>query len=161
MATVLGPDREYHLFDSFEGLPPATANDGPVAMAWQADKNSTGYHDNCRAEEGEATAAMNLAGAKRFSLHRGWFDKTIAPWATNAPPIAILRLDCDWYDSMKVCLEHLVPRVVPGGIIILDDYDAWDGCSQAVHDYLAATKRPLRIRQFLNGPFYLLSGTTH
>jgi len=157
IATLLGSDREYHLFDSFEGLPPAREIDGQSAIAWQADKNSPGYYDNCSAEESEATAAMKLAGTQHFILHKGWFDKSIPSWSKSAAPIAVLRLDCDWYDSMMVCLNHLMPRLTPGGIVIVDDYYGWDGCTKAVHEYLAASKKPLRMRQFLHGPFYLVN----
>jgi O-methyltransferase len=157
MATLLGSDREYHLFDSFEGLPPAQEIDGRSAIAWQANRNSSGFHDNCRAEEVEATAAMELSGASRFVLHKGWFDKTIPSWSGTASDIAVLRLDCDWYESMKVCMTHLMPRMAPGGIIIVDDYYTWDGCTKAVHEHLAALKKPLRMRQFLNGPLYLVN----
>lgn len=50
--------------------------------------------------------------------------------------ISILRLDGDWYSSTKVCLEHLYPLVSIGGVVIIDDYDAYDGCKKAVDEYL-------------------------
>src|SRR6267378_562747 len=77
MAEVLGPDRRYVLFDSFEGLPPAQAIDGTSAQAWQANTNAAGYHDNCRAEMAHAERAMRLAGATRAELVKGWFDQTV------------------------------------------------------------------------------------
>jgi O-methyltransferase len=157
MAALLGPEREYHLFDSFEGLPPAKEIDGQSALAWQADKGSPGYKNNCSADESQAATAMELSGAKRFVLHKGWFEKTIPTWSAAASPIAVLRLDCDWYDSMNVCLTHLMPKLAPGGLLIVDDYYTWDGCTKAMHEYLAASKTLLRMRQFLNGPFYLVN----
>jgi len=42
--------------------------------------------------------------------------------------IALLRLDGDWYGLDAVCLEHLVPLVAGGGVVILDDYYVFDGC---------------------------------
>jgi O-methyltransferase len=157
IATLLGSDREYHLFDSFEGLPPARAIDGQSAIAWQADKSSPGYYDNCSANESEATAAMELSGTRQFALHKGWFDKTIPSWSQSAAPIAVLRLDGDWYDSTMVCLNHLMPKLTPGGIVIVDDYYGWDGCTKAMHEYLAASAKPLRMRQFLHGVFYIVN----
>jgi hypothetical protein len=48
-----------------------------------------------------------------------------------------LRLDGDWYDSTKVCLEGLYPKLVSGGMILLDDYFAWKGCRDATEEYRA------------------------
>ena len=56
-------------------------------------------------------------------------------------PIAILRLDGDWYESTKVCLEHLFDLVVDGGFVIVDDYGAYEGCRTAVDEYLAGRAR--------------------
>lgn len=49
--------------------------------------------------------------------------------------ISILRLDTDFYESTKVELEILYPRLVNGGILIIDDYGSWKGCRKAVDDY--------------------------
>ena len=51
--------------------------------------------------------------------------------------IALLRLDTDWYASTKHELEHLYPRLEPGGVLIIDDYGHWPGARQAVDEYLA------------------------
>jgi hypothetical protein len=56
----------------------------------------------------------------------------------NAPKdIALLRLDTDWYASTKHELQHLYPRLVPGGVLIVDDYGYWQGARQAVDEYLS------------------------
>src|SRR5687768_2984810 len=77
IAEVLGPGRHYYLFDSFEGLPPATAIDGDAAMRWQADKDSPAYFDNCTAEIGFATAAMAMSPATCVTIEKGWFKETL------------------------------------------------------------------------------------
>jgi hypothetical protein len=51
--------------------------------------------------------------------------------------IAILRLDTDWYESTRHELAHLYPRLVTGGVLIIDDYGAWEGCRRAVDEYFA------------------------
>lgn len=147
LASILGDDREYFLFDSFEGLPPAQEIDGDRAIRWQADKSSPAYLDNCAAEERFAREAMKLSGATRYTLVKGWFNETL-PKMTWTKPIAILRLDGDWYESTMSCLDALFPQVAKGGVIIVDDYYVWDGCSRAVHDYLSKHSRPERIRQY-------------
>jgi len=55
--------------------------------------------------------------------------------------IAILRLDTDWYASTRHELEHLYPRLVPGGVLIVDDYGYWTGARQATDEYLATLER--------------------
>ena len=50
-----------------------------------------------------------------------------------------------------VCLEHLAPLVAEEGVIIVDDYYAWDGCARAVHDYLSRQDLPYRIRGIPDG----------
>src|SRR5688572_8565156 len=49
IATVLGPGRDYFLFDSFEGLPAVKEIDGQAARDWQQNTTSPGYYDNCSA----------------------------------------------------------------------------------------------------------------
>jgi hypothetical protein len=51
--------------------------------------------------------------------------------------IAILRLDTDWYESTRCELETLFPKLVPGGVLIIDDYGHWQGCRKAVDEYFA------------------------
>ena len=156
IAEVMGKDRNYYLFDSFEGLPDAKEIDGETAIAWQADKDSAIYYDNCKAEIEWAQKAINLAGvATTTSFVKGWFENTVPEFKTEEP-IAILRLDGDWYDSTMVCLEHLFPKVITGGLIILDDYYAWDGCSKALHDYLSKHQRAERIIQAYSSGCYLI-----
>jgi O-methyltransferase len=156
IASTLGPQRTYVLFDSFEGLPPAAPIDGRGAAQWQADKDSPEYYDNCAAEERWAREAMSKAGATDVTLVKGWFDATVPHWtAPNA--IAVLRLDGDWYASTKVCLDALVPQLADDAIVIIDDYYAWDGCARAVHEWLEASPRPLRLRQHPTGIAYVLN----
>ena len=154
IAEVLGPSRRYYLFDSFEGLPPAREIDGPSALAWQADVDGPHYYANCRASEEDAMTAMALSGTPNYHIIKGWFAETLA----SGPPqelIAILRMDADWYDSTMCILEHLAPRMEAGGVIVVDDYFAWDGCARAVNEF--AAKSNWRIRQLRSdGVCYIL-----
>ena len=136
LCRVLGPEREYFLLDSYEGLPPAQQIDGAAALHFQTNKDWPNYNDNCSAGQEFADHAMQMAGATRYHLIKGWFQDTV-PRFRPAGSIALLRLDGDWYESTKVCLDHLFDMVAVGGLIILDDYFYWDGCSRAVHDFLS------------------------
>ena len=60
---------------------------------------------------------------------------------SNIPnKISLLRLDTDWYESTKKELEVLFPRLVSGGVCIVDDYGHWNGARKAVDEYLAQLK---------------------
>lgn len=155
IATMLGNKRNYFLFDSFEGLPKAQQIDGESAIQWQKDINSPTYFDNCKAEIIHAEEAMKLSNVTNFYIHKGWFSETLPKFSKNEK-IAILRLDGDWYESTMDCLENLYDAVFIGGIIILDDYYAWSGCSRAVHDFLSKHSLPDRIYQWDNSICYIV-----
>ena len=136
IAEVLGPDRNYFLFDSYEGLPDATEKDGKSAFDYQQNTNSQGYYDNCTASQQSAIDAMRLSGAKNVKITKGWFNETL-PKQQFKNGIAILRMDADWYDSTMDILTNFFPQINKGGVIIIDDYYHWEGCTRAVHDYLS------------------------
>jgi O-methyltransferase len=153
----LGPDRHYFLFDSFQGLPNAMPIDGPHAAAWQADVDSPTYFNNATASIEEVECALKFQPDKNYTVVSGWFDDTMPAFK---PPcgIALLRLDADLYESTKSALLHLAPHLANGGLIIVDDYHSWDGCTRAVHEYLiehAGSAKPMRLMQHANDVFYL------
>lgn len=154
MAQILGCGKKYWLFDSFEGLPPAKTRDGEAAIRWQEKKDPANFHDNCSADQTFAIEAMLRAGSPPHQIVKGWFSETVPRAAVQQ--IALLRLDGDWYDSTMCCLEHLYPKVVAGGIVIIDDYHFWDGCSRAVHDYLSKHDIADRISQTHHGVAYII-----
>lgn len=50
-------------------------------------------------------------------------------------PVSLAHIDCDWFDSVWVCLESIEPHLVNGGTLVIDDYNAWSGCKTAVDEY--------------------------
>lgn len=146
IADILGAEREYFLFDSFEGLPPAKDRDGEAAIAWQQNQQSPHYYDNCSADVEFAETAMARSRACHYRLIKGWFEDTLSDFV---PPqkIALLRLDGDWFESTLTCLTHLSKHMAKGGIIIVDDYYYWEGCARAVHQFIANHDLPWRITQ--------------
>lgn len=138
IATVLGPQRVYHLFDSFEGLPPPDARDG-VLMAdgrkvakWATPgKFATGPE--------WAVDAMWQAGVgdDHVFVYPGWFADTL-PLAQWPRGIALARIDSDLYGPTMQCLEALWPHVNPGGVVIIDDYVFLPGVGSAVVDFFGS-----------------------
>jgi O-methyltransferase len=136
------PQRALHLFDSFEGLPePDAQKDGDVAIAY-ADQHARGtllpIGQCVGALETNQGLIHETIGYPRAltHFHVGWFQDTV-PRATDVGSIALLRLDGDWYDSTKICLQYLYPRVYSGGVVVIDDYGKWPGCRRAVDEFMA------------------------
>jgi O-methyltransferase len=158
MAEVLGPDRNYFLFDSFQGHIDPQPIDGPAAFAWQADKNGPWYFNNAVVGTEDADAAMKKSGARNFTLVKGWFEDTLATFVPPTP-IAVLRIDCDWHASAMTCLRALFPHLAEDGILIADGYPDWDGYARAIHEYLAAYDGMARIKVFDDKLYYVVKGT--
>jgi O-methyltransferase len=135
-------DRDLHLFDTFEGMPPPGEEDrrlaGPSAREMLETSPRSGIvWAIAGLEDVQAGMASTGYPAERVHYHPGRVEDTIPAHAPEQ--IALLRLDTDWYESTKHELEHLYDRVVEGGVIIIDDYDYWEGSRKAVDEFLAAT----------------------
>jgi hypothetical protein len=83
--------------------------------------------------------------AERLELVQGKVEETIP--GRMPEEIALLRLDTDWYESTYHELVHLFPRLVRGGILILDDYGQWGGVRDAVDRYLREYEVPLLLNR--------------
>jgi O-methyltransferase len=139
-------DRAVWLIDTVQGLPPPSAADGPLATSYAENSENPAHYDNCTAslEEVQASAnQLNLASYCR--MVKGWFDLTLALSRESIGPIALLRIDADWHDSVYCCLENLYDQVSPGGFVVIDDYYTWDGCAVAVHEFLGSRHLPHRL----------------
>ncbi len=136
----LGQKRDLHLFDSFEGLPEPTKIDGEAAKSYSSGRAAGELKsvDQCKAGLSEVQTflleQLKLDQSK-IHFHVGWFQNTVPADASSLGPIALLRLDGDWYESTRICLDHLYPLLSAGGIIILDDYFAWEGCKKATDEF--------------------------
>jgi len=80
---------------------------------------------------------------KTIHLVKGWFKDTLPIHKKHIGAIALLHLDCDWYESVKFCLDELYDSVTPGGLIFIDDYGHWIGCKKATDEFMK--KRNLEI----------------
>lgn len=134
-------ERRLFLFDTFEGMPPPGAEDFKfdglrAEEKWRELRRDQRSDWNYAAME-SVREAMQSTGypADRIVLVKGRVEETLPGRAPER--IALLRLDTDFYSSTKHELTHLFPRLVPGGILILDDFGTWAGCRQAVEEYFA------------------------
>jgi hypothetical protein len=151
--------RQLHLFDTFEG------------MSSPAEVDQTSYHGS---DEKSYKGTEKLSGAElvtrlppdllilaleevqrnvssvgypnhRIKLVKGRVEETIP---NNAPSeVALLRLDTDWYESTRHELIHLYPRLAQQGVLIIDDYGHWEGCKEAVDEYISDNNLPLLLNR--------------
>jgi len=130
VAKQANSNRSIWLFDSFEGLPVPTELDGPRAQEYIGR-----YAASVEDVEGILFSRLEI---NRDSVHivKGWFQDTLPASKDEIGPIAILRLDGDWYESTRCCLENLYDQIVPSGYVILDDYGCWEGCKIATDEFL-------------------------
>jgi O-methyltransferase len=142
--------RPVHMLDSFEGLPPVDERDGPLASEWQLGTDEPTFYENCKADVKDVRDMLgryNLS-FRDYYIVQGWFDDTVPKTAErlSVDGISVLRLDSDWYASTKLCLEYFCKLTSEEGVIVLDDYYAWDGCAKATHEYLGNNDLPYRIK---------------
>jgi hypothetical protein len=133
---------DFHLYDTFAGMSAPTDHDvrgstGASAMKkWKAsqtaDHNEWSY---APLEDVKTNMASTGYPSDRIHYHVGMVEHTLPESIPDR--IAILRLDTDWYESTKIEMELLFPRVSSGGILIIDDYGSWQGARTAVDEYLA------------------------
>jgi O-methyltransferase len=131
--------RPLYLFDTFEGMTAPTERDRDVDGVLAADtlkRSPKSANIWCYADLDDVTANMRSTGYPMDQVHliKGPVEQTI-PREGPEGPIAILRLDTDWYESTRHELQHLFPLLQTGGVLIVDDYGAWQGARQAVDEY--------------------------
>jgi Methyltransferase domain len=98
------PAQMIHGFDSFEGLP----------EDWSGNAMAAGFFSR----KGQLPKVP-----RNVVLHPGWFDATAPKFAAEHPgPLAFLHVDCDLYSSTATTFAALSDRIVPGTVIVFDEY---------------------------------------
>jgi len=128
-------ERNFHLYDTFSGMTPPLDIDADYAGVPATVGMLTSVL--IKAECPYAEVYANIKRHVKYDMNRiSFVTGDILKNTVYPEKIAILRLDTDWYESTKFELEHFYKYVVPGGIIIIDDYGHWKGCKRAVHEFL-------------------------
>lgn len=99
-------DQEVHGFDSFEGLP----------EQWHHEPKGS-----------YSTSGIIPNVPHNVNLYAGWFENTLPEFLRqHAGPVRLMNVDCDIYSSTKTVLEHLANRIIPGTVIIFDEYIGYE-----------------------------------
>lgn len=143
MAAAKDAGRPMRVHDVFGMIPAPTKEDGrdvhdryeTIARGESRGLGGGEYYGYRQDLLGEVTDSFRRHGVPVASsgveLVRGLFEDTLHV----DEPVALAHLDGDWYASTKVCLERIVPHLVPGGRLVLDDYYHWSGARTAVDEY--------------------------
>lgn len=138
-------DRDVYAYDTFEGMPEPSQHDvsrfGPPALdEWRAaqEQRRRAWPGVFDADVFNLDAVRDLLDGsgyprERLHLEAGRVEDTLPGRAPQQ--LALLRLDTDWYTSTRHELAHLYPRLVRGGVLLIDDYGHWEGCRRAVDEY--------------------------
>jgi O-methyltransferase len=150
-------NRDIFLFDTFAGMTPPTAADydvgtGRNAAGLLAAGSVFGTHGvpftlECIADVADVRSGMAATGypMDRVHLIRGDVAETIPEQLPDV--IAFARLDTDWYESTRHELAHVWKRIAPGGVMAVDDYDAWAGSRRATDEWWGSLPfKPLPMR---------------
>lgn len=106
---------QVHGFDSFEGLP----------ESWGAEARGS-----------YSTQGAMPAVPCNVTLHRGWFEQSLPGFLRTHPgPVRFMNVDCDIYSSTRQVLTLLADRIVPGSVIVFDEYLGYEGWRE--HEFRA------------------------
>lgn len=144
--------RTLWMYDTFEGMTAPTEHDVSLKGAKATEKfakKKTGDDSStwCLVSQEEVEQNVKSTGypADRMKFVKGKVEETLPAIAPDR--IALLRLDTDWYESTLHELNTLFPRLVPGGVLIIDDYAEWQGARKAVDEFISVNKVPLLLNR--------------
>lgn len=143
-----GVIKDLYLYDTFAGMTQPTIADkadNELAMAkWTALQRET-HNEWAFSPLDEVRGNMMSTGypQERIRFIQGPVEETLLVNENLPDQIALLRLDTDWYESTKLELEVLYPRLVNGGVLIIDDFGDWEGSQKATEEYIE--KNDLRL----------------
>lgn len=136
--------RDLYLFDTFDGMTEPTEKDlrtGDQRSARElmdvSEKATKGIWAYASLEDVKQGFETVPYPAERVHYVPGKVEDTVPGEAPER--ISLLRLDTDWYESTLHELDHLYDRLVPGGVLIIDDYGSWQGSKQATDEFLERT----------------------
>lgn len=127
---LMDPDRDLHLFDTFQGF---------RTEDLKVEKGDAGtYTRHHFADTSEQSVINRIGGGNRVILHKGTFPETVS--GLEHLQFALVNLDADLYRPTKSALDFFWPRLSPGGVVFIHDYNhRWEGIRKAVHEFSVTT----------------------
>jgi O-methyltransferase len=124
---LMAPERTFHLFDTFEGF--------TVTDLQPETGKATAYSTKDFADTSINKVLKNIGGnPDKLKIHAGYFPQSAD--GMEETTYALVNMDADLYNPTKAGLEHFYPRLSPGGVIFIHDYnDKWEGLIKAVDEF--------------------------
>ena len=141
MIDELSLNKKIYAYDPFEGMPNPGKYDKDLK-----DVDASSIYDKKKSEEiswnfssleevKKNISKFKIDTNKDFFFIKGKVENTLRINSNLPNKISLLRLDTDFYNSTKIELEILYPKLVKGGVLIIDDYGHWKGSKKAVDEY--------------------------
>ena len=138
----LNMNNQIYAFDTFEGMPNANEFDKDYNdelardLMLKNEKNPNINNIHCYSTYEEVVNNVSkYTDIRNIKFIKGKVEDTLLENKNLPRKISILRLDTDWYESTKIELEILFPKLSNGGILIIDDYGQWKGSRKAVDEF--------------------------
>lgn len=106
----LKSNKKIHAYDSFEGLPEKSEEDG----------NTIFTPGSCKTQKDDLIRNFKKHNAKLPVIHEGWFSDTLQKGLPKK--ISFAHLDGDFYSSIFESLIYVYPKLSKGAIVVIDDY---------------------------------------
>ena len=134
--------KQFHVYDSFAGLPEKTAFDiSPVGEQFRPGE--------LLATKKQFMTNFKKAGVPLPHIHKGWFHDL---HSSDVPAsVSFVFLDGDYYESILTPLRLIEDKLADGAVIVVDDYanEALPGAARAVDEWLRTHPARLRVEQSL------------
>jgi O-methyltransferase len=124
--------RRFYLFDTFEGFTETDLNGETGKAATYTTKN---FADT------SIEKVRSRLNSDEFIFFQGYFPNTTK--GLENEKFAFVNMDADLYNPTKAGLDFFYPRLSPGGIILVHDYNPdWPGIMKAVDEFTATIPEP-------------------
>ena len=123
----------YHIFDSFEGISEPSVNDlitsSEFGKEGEAFKVAGSYRGSLE------DVKKTLGDFPNINYHPGWIPNTFQGLPERR--YKFVHLDLDLYEPIRPSIDYFYPRLVPGGVIVVDEYGfpRWPGAKRAVDEF--------------------------
>jgi O-methyltransferase len=130
-------NKAFHVYDSFEGLPPKRIQDESPA----GTQFTTG---ELAVSKSQLIKNYRIGRLPLPVIHKGWFE-VLSP-IDMPESISFAFLDGDYYSSIMACLKLVWPILSKGAVVVVDDYlsDALPGANKAVTEWLRSHRAKLK-----------------